>query len=448
MAITTTAAILGGAAIAGSAYSASKTSSAGRYAADQTTAATRETNALNEKIYNTTRADNEPFRNLGVGAAGAVGSAFGLSGYKPMTSARPSSYASPSARPTYASTPVPNVGGVSMTGSNVAAAKNAARSDGGGNFAGTSPMEPAPAGPQDPGFDTGAYLNQYGDVAAEFERLNSTPEGQATLAANGINSADDYAVHHYATNGQSEGRAVTPYADDGGYEAPEGYTDPTAPNGYSTGARPDAGPGPAAYSAPVRMAAAAPDLSVGAFRASPDYQFRVDQGNRGLSAVASAGGGLMSGARQKAAIRFNQNIADGEYTDWRNFTVGQANFDRSRNDAIYSEDRGFGYGQSRDARGDFTTDRSRTDGLYADDRANTQGRYDTRNNQLLSMAGFGANANAANQNAAQTFAQSTNQANMTAANARGQAATTSANAWGGALNNVMTTGAYLYGKTL
>jgi hypothetical protein len=455
--IGTTTAILGAAAIGAgaTALGASKASKAANYAADQQAEAARETNALNERIYNQTRADNEPFRQVGVSAAGAVSHAFGLNPSMTGGSA-----------PTYASTPVPGVGGVSMTnprgtagtsplepndraattryaadsfGSPVSMtdAKNAARVS---EAARIDPRTGGTAAPPE-GPDWDAYLQQNPDVLANAQQR--VAEGSAT-------SLQQVAQEHWVNFGKPENRALPMTASplDAGYTPAEGYTDPTAPNGYGVGARPDVGAGPSPYVAPARMTASAPDLSYKQYAESPDFQFRVSQGNLALDHVASAGGGLMSGARVKGALRFNQDLASQGYTDWRNFTQGQANLDRSRNDSIYSEDRGFGYGQARDARGDFVTDRTRSDGLYADDRGFTTGRYDTRNNQLMTLAGFGPSANASNSSAATTFAQSTNAANQTAANARGDAAIAGANAWNQGVGNLMTTGAYLAGNYL
>jgi len=59
------------------------------------------------------------------------------------------------------------------------------------------------------GYDTGAYLANNQDVAQAYQTLASTPEGRATLAANGITSADEYAAKHYETYGKPEGRAIT-----------------------------------------------------------------------------------------------------------------------------------------------------------------------------------------------------------------------------------------------
>lgn len=497
MAIATGAAILGAAVIGGavSAMGASKGAKAANYAADQQAEAAREANALNERIYTQTREDNALGRSVGNNSLMALNNAFGL-GPVSMTGGAPS----------YGSTPVAGYGGVSMTGA--ADPRAAYRSDGGDRtsaigaqgFGGSPSMtavggpgvstyaadtfDPADAGPAAParGYTGGgsvdwqAYREQNPDVAANVK---------AEVAAGHYANEDEASAAHYATYGKDENRALPmnpligapgsgQYAGQGTLSP--GYNDPTAPGGYMTGSRPDLGAGPqpyvagqapGAYQANARTNPGALDVSFERFqKESPDFKFRVQQGNLALDHVAAAGGGRMSGARIKAAERYNQDLAGQAYSEWRGYTTGQSNLDRARGDAIYESDRGFGYGQSRDARtdfetdrgfgygqardarGDFVQDRSRSDGLFADDRSRLDNRYDTRNASLMTLAGFGTQANNANQNAAQTFAQSTNNANMTAANARGDARIAGANAFNGAANNIMTTGAYLAGNYL
>lgn len=432
MAISTGMAILGAASIGGSIYGASKTSKAAKYAADQTAEATREANALNERIYNQTRADNEPFRQVGVSAAQAIANGFGLpvAGAPTMTG-----------QPSYGATPVPNAGGISMTGtqpreqtyaearaiSDARAASRAASMTGKDGSAGTSPLEPTGAPTMTGGGpDYDAYYAQNSDLQAEYARLEADP-----ASADMFDSPAEYAAYHAREFGDRPVPTRAPVSTTGPSGPPPGYNDPTAPNGYSVGPRPDPGAGPAAYVAPKL------DISLDSFRTSPGYEFMLKESQRALDNQASSMGRVLSGQRIKAAQERAIGLADQDFTDWRNYTTQQ-----------YNNDRYFDYGQSRDARGDFVQDRSRSDGLYADDRGYMTSRYDTRNNQLLTLSGFGPSANASNQSAAQTFAQQQGANNMTAANARGDAAMAGANAWNQGFGNLMTTGAYLYGKTL
>lgn len=50
-----------------------------------------------------------------------------------------------------------------------------------------------------------------------------------------------------------------------------------------------------------------------AFQASPDYQFRFEQGIKGVDAGAAARGMLDSGATRKAEIKYAGNLASGEF---------------------------------------------------------------------------------------------------------------------------------------
>lgn len=58
------------------------------------------------------------------------------------------------------------------------------------------------------------------------------------------------------------------------------------------------------------------------FRATPGYQFRVDQGNDSINALAGAQGGLFSGKTLESLARFNQGIASEEYGNYMNRLAG------------------------------------------------------------------------------------------------------------------------------
>jgi hypothetical protein len=59
-----------------------------------------------------------------------------------------------------------------------------------------------------------------------------------------------------------------------------------------------------------------PDMS--SFMASPDYNFRRDEGMRGIERTAAARGGAFSGNALRALTDFNSNIASGEYGNYFN----------------------------------------------------------------------------------------------------------------------------------
>ena len=67
------------------------------------------------------------------------------------------------------------------------------------------------------------------------------------------------------------------------------------------------------------------------FQASPDYEFRRREGQRGIDQQAAARGGLMSGSALKAAARYSGDLASQEYGNAFNRALTQygTNVDRS-----------------------------------------------------------------------------------------------------------------------
>jgi hypothetical protein len=66
-----------------------------------------------------------------------------------------------------------------------------------------------------------------------------------------------------------------------------------------------------------------PGINPAPFFASPDYQFRLNEGNRNhLNAFANTGN-LDSGAAQRALLRYGQDTASGE---WNNYVNRLASF--------------------------------------------------------------------------------------------------------------------------
>lgn len=390
MAIGTATAIIGSAILGSvaSASAASKQAKAAEAAGQLQYKATQDSLALQEKIYNQNRADNEWQRQIGMAAGGAIANNFGLNvgGY--------------------------STGGVSMTGGSTATPSTGYTTPG-GQFIDNAPgaeQRATPGGATQTtggGPDWAAYMAANPDVAAEYQRNAGDAKGSAYLASLGIDSPEAFAQYHYQNHGQSEGRAL-PTLPTQTVTQPQasgsnnGYTDPTAPNGYG---------------APVRMTMAPLDVSRGAYETSPGFTWQMEQGQNALDHIASAGGGIMSGQRQKAALRYSQGLAQQDYADWRNYTTGQFNADRNFNEA------------------QFQTDRS-----------NINNRYDTRNDTLLSLAGFGRAATAANQSAAQSFAANSSNLMTQGAQDRGQAGVDAANAWAAGANNIATLGLYAAGR--
>lgn len=317
-----------------------------------------------------------------------------------------------------------------------------------------APGAPAPAAGGQP--DWSAYLQAYPDVAAGYQTEMANPQQAQALAAMGITTPEQFAADHWQRFGQNEGRTLpttqaTPTmtgAPGGGGGAPvqPGYTDPTAPYGYTAGPRPAPGVEPAAYVSGADPAYITPNFGTDAYHQSPGYNFQVSEALKAINNQASAGGRLLSGQRLKAITQRAGSLADQDYTDWRNFTAGQANNQNAYNRASFESDRSFGYGQARDARGDYVNDRTRADGLYNDDRTFDAGRYDARNQSLLTLAGFGPQANSQTGSAAQNFATNAGNLMTNSANATANAGIGSANAFNTALNNLGTGAFYLAGR--
>lgn len=55
------------------------------------------------------------------------------------------------------------------------------------------------------------------------------------------------------------------------------------------------------------------DFTLADFYKDPGYDFRLQQGQRGLDATAAARGGALSGGAIKGALRYNQDYASGEF---------------------------------------------------------------------------------------------------------------------------------------
>lgn len=85
------------------------------------------------------------------------------------------------------------------------------------------------------------------------------------------------------------------------YQAPAD-TDPNAVNGIVTPSGPD----------------------MSGFFASPDYNFRRTEGQRGIEQSAAARGGAFSGNALKALNQYNSNLASGEYGDYFNRLAAMA----------------------------------------------------------------------------------------------------------------------------
>lgn len=82
------------------------------------------------------------------------------------------------------------------------------------------------------------------------------------------------------------------------------------------------------------------DFTLADFQKDPGYDFRLKEGMKGLESTAAARGGLLSGATLKAADRYNQDYASGEFSNAYN----RFNNDRANRFARLSTLAGYGTG--------------------------------------------------------------------------------------------------------
>lgn len=189
-------------------------------------------------------------------------------------------------------------------------------------------------------FDANAYLRDNPDVAASKDwRYN--PEG------------------HYERYGQFEGRA----------RPLTGGTEGTP--------------------------AGAPDMS--SFFTSPDYQFRRDEGTRGLERSAAARGGAFSGNALRALSEFNSNMASSEFGNYFNRLTTMAGLGSAATNqtAAYGADHAANAGRNAlaagDARASGIIGQSNAIGQGVSDLAGAYGYYSANRSRTGNhMAGGGA----------------------------------------------------------
>jgi len=115
------------------------------------------------------------------------------------------------------------------------------------------------------------------------------------------------------------------------------------------------------------------------FQADPGYQFRMDEGMRGVEGSAAARGGLLSGAAQKAIQKYGQGLASQEY--------GNA-YSRFENNKTNNYNRLAGLVNSGQG---ATNQMSNTAGQFAQNNANALGSFGN-----AQAAGYMGQANALN----------------------------------------------------
>lgn len=316
------AALAIGGTVAGAAISSKKSKKASKAAAAAIAQAQADNKAAAQQNYDATRADYAPGRALYTAGTSALMRELGLE------------------------PPQSQGGGQSGAGR--------------GPDGGPGQPSAAPGG----GMDTQAYLRDNPDVAAEAARVGGDPNA--------------FAAQHYEQFGRAEGRAqpMNPsgaYSQSGIQAQPEAQS-PTqmaqdlaasnpSPNPFNSSANPR----PQAFDSGAYQwqdPGQAPSYAFD-FKADPGYEWRQQEAARGGNAAYGARGLLKSGGAIKAAQDRSYNLADQSYNTafdqyMRRLEGDRAQFntDRSAKFNIFNTNRGFDYGVSRDAMGDWQDQRN------------------------------------------------------------------------------------------
>lgn len=295
-------------AVAGAVGGAAMQADAAKKAGDKAAKGSEAGIAEQRRQYDTTRADTAPYRNIGVQALNALGAMYGYQQPKAALSfdawaaQHPEAYVLPKA---------PKESGLGKHLRRMidpTAPLRDAGIIGGSSGGGDKAYQQARARYQD-------YLNDY----------HSGVYGMG----NGSNGSDVAPASGNAFNRPTSGPKMDPRQ---GFDASSGYQ--IGPGGsISRGIQ--AGPGvtidndtgeiidPSTGSPyPVGATAAGPPMMAGPdysnFFASPDYQFRKQQGTQGLERTASARGLTGSGTALAALADYNSNLAAGEFGNYFN----------------------------------------------------------------------------------------------------------------------------------
>jgi hypothetical protein len=402
--------------------SQAKKASKAQLAAQQQAEATRL--AAQQRAFDTVQGLNQPYQAAGGQGLDALLQEFGLApgGGRSQAPQGPMSYDAAGNVVRGPAPMAPNYGGVQ-----------------GG--AGKVPGGSAGGLPAATGGEAGqGYLDANPDVAQfaqDAVRQGFTPEG---WSGGVIDTPEEAAQYHYETYGQAEGRQM-PMGP--GQQGPIDYTTAERPNAPTAPQfeRPDA----------VRFGdyGQAPNMDAffSNFQADPGYQFRLNEGLRGVNAASAAMGKLRSGDAAKALQARGEGLASQEYGNWfqrqmqkyqasrgafegdRSFAGQRYQFDTGRQDQNFGDDRGYGTGLWQ-----FGVNRG--DQVFDAERGYQTGRIDNRTNNLFDLTNIGTAANANVSRAAQGFADQQSQSALNMGDAQALAANQRANANTGLVGNV------------
>jgi hypothetical protein len=265
------------------------------------------------------------------------------------------------------------------------------------------------------GADYAAYVAQNPDIAAEAQRvLASDPNSIGDLNHDGTIDATDYGQYH-AT--QFHDRQVPTVAG----SAPQTSEQQLQ---QQVGSEPTFAPRQD-YQRPGFQQA---NVGIDQFQASPDYNFRLQEGSRNLNAFNAAKGVLGSGAAMKSLVDYGQNTAAAEYGNWRDYVTGQTDKQNAFNQDSFNSDRGYGTDI-------YNTDRANSLNRFDTNRAYQTGRTDTQTGNLFNLANMGQGATNA-----------TNSAGLSYANNSGNIIQNNANAVSNAFSQTANTNAGLAGS--
>lgn len=164
----------------------------------------------------------------------------------------------------------------------------------------------APTDPEAMGYGNSPFLqSDYQTLSALFPQIRSAANwSDINWAAHGGKPQLTDGVENFISSNWSAIRPAANFQD----------INWNASTGYSGGT-------PIGYQAP-EAPAATPVGNYESFFASPDFQFRQQQGDKNINNWFAARGGAQSGNALKALTEYNSNLAAGEFGNWFNRQLG------------------------------------------------------------------------------------------------------------------------------